>query len=348
MLVRPFARTRLGEAVQWRLQTLSLHTGLNLAKPTFVCLKLTMRCNARCRHCLIYQPEHTPPDELTAAEWRDVLGRLRRWLGPRAPLTVTGGEILMRRDAFEVLESAADREFALHLLTNGWLASEERVDRLMRLGARTIQVSLDGADPSTHDFIRGIEGFGLRTRAALQRLVVARERHRAPTKVVVAAVIFRQNLGELASLVRLVTDWGVDAIKFQPIEQTYMESEDPWWFRMSPLWVDDPGAAARAIDEIIALKNEGFPIQNAREQLELYKRYFADPAGAYASVRSHDRSFGRGRCRTAVSDFDMSSNGDVRLCYRMSPIGNLRRTDPEEIWNRRPRCWRAPCPLLAI
>jgi MoaA/NifB/PqqE/SkfB family radical SAM enzyme len=145
---------------------LSLTTGRSLSRPTFVCIKLTMRCNARCLHCNIHRPEHTPPNELAAGEWSEVLVRLRRWLGPGAPLTITGGEMFLRRDAFEVLERAAGLGFALHLLTNGWLVDDARAERLMGLGARTVQVSLDGARPATHDFLRGLPTFGERTEAA--------------------------------------------------------------------------------------------------------------------------------------------------------------------------------------
>lgn len=343
---RPFLRTELYERWHWRLQALALRTGLNLAKPTFVSLKLTMQCNARCLHCDIYRPEHTPPDELTAAEWATVLTRLRRWLGPGAPLTVTGGEIFLRRDAFAILEQASALGFAIHMLTNGWLVDEERARRIMGLRPRIVQVSLDGANPDVHDFLRGLPGFGRRTEAALERLVAARRESRVPSRLVVSAVIFRQNLGELAPLVRKIKALGVDEIKFQPVEQTYMEPDDPRWIERSPLWVTDPAASDRALDELIALKRAGWPIQNSVEYLEFIKFYFRDPARAYEKGRSHDQHFRSRECRTAVSDFDMSSNGDVRLCYKMDPIGNVREEDPAVIWNRRRRCWTMPCRFL--
>ncbi|HWN81794.1 MAG TPA: radical SAM protein [Candidatus Udaeobacter sp.] len=341
-----FARTKAYEWVNWQLQTLSLTTGRSLSRPTFVCIKLTMRCNARCLHCNIHRPEHTPPNELAAGEWSEVLVRLRRWLGPGAPLTITGGEMFLRRDAFEVLERAADLGFALHLLTNGWLVDEARAERLMGLGARIVQVSLDGARPKTHDFLRGLPTFGERTEAALVRLAAARRRLRSPTRLVVAAVIFQQNLAELGALVRKVRDLGWDTVKFQPIEQTYMEPEDPAWYRRSPLWVTDPEAASRAIDQLIGLKRQGWPIMNSVEHLEFMKHYFRDPGQTYSKVRSHDRQLESRHCRAAVSDFDIASNGDVRLCYRMDPIGNVRSADPQDIWERRSRCWTSTCGYL--
>lgn len=343
---RPFLRTEIHERWHWRLQGLALRSGLNLAKPTFVSIKLTMQCNARCLHCDIYRPEHTPPDELSAGEWATVLARLRRWLGPGAPLTITGGEIFLRRDVFDVLEHASDLGFAIHMLTNGWLVDEARAVRIMQLRPRIVQVSLDGANPDVHDFLRGRPGFGLRTEAALERLVAARALTGAPSRLVVSSVIFRQNLGELAPLVRKIKALGVDEIKFQPIEQTYMEPDDPLWIEKSPLWVTEPAAADRALDGLIALKREGWPIQNSIEYLEFIKFYFQDPARAYEKGRSHDQHFRSRDCRTAVSDFNMSSNGDVRMCYKMDPIGNVRHEDPRAIWNRRQRCWTMPCRFL--
>jgi MoaA/NifB/PqqE/SkfB family radical SAM enzyme len=342
----PFARTRLYELVHYRTQALSLRTGLNLSRPTFVCIKFTMRCNARCLHCNIHRSEHTPPDELTAPEWSSVLERLRRWLGRGAPLTMTGGEVFMRRDALHVLEQAAGLDFGLHVLTNGWMVDEARAEQLMRVTPRIVQVSLDGANTGTHDFLRGLAEFGRRTEAGIKRLAAARDRLRVPTKLVVSSVIFRQNLSELAELVRKVGILGADEIKFQPIEQTYMEPDDPEWYKRSPLWITDPDDSDRALDELIALKRNGWPIQNSVRHLEFVKLYFRDPVHAYSKGRSHDQHFRSQDCRTAVADFDISSNGDVRLCYHMDPIGNLRRDDPQEIWKRRPRCWTAPCRFL--
>jgi MoaA/NifB/PqqE/SkfB family radical SAM enzyme len=254
--------------------------------------------------------------------------------------------MLLRPDAFLILEAASARGFALHLLTNGWLLTESRAERLIRLEPRIVQVSLDGAQTGTHDFLRGRTGFGERVEAGLLRLALARRRHGAKTRIVVSAVIFHQNLAELGALVRKSIELGADEIKFQPIEQTYLEPEDPCWRERSPLWIRDRDESDRALDELVLLKRQGWPIQNSVEHLEYMKMYFREPSSTYAKVRSHDQQFKSRDCRAAVSDFEVASNGDVRLCYRMAPIGNLRRQDPARIWAERPRCWTTACPFL--
>jgi MoaA/NifB/PqqE/SkfB family radical SAM enzyme len=338
-------RTRAYELVQYRLQDWSLRTGRNLSKPTFICIKLTMRCNARCRHCDIYKPEHTT-GELSTEQWIEVLGRLRSWLGPGAPITFTGGEIYLRRDVFDVLGAAASHGFALHLLSNGWLMNEERCDRSMALDPRTFQVSLDGEVDATHDFLRGIEGFGPRARAALDNLVQAKRKHGAKTEIILGCVIFEQNVREVEGVVRWAAEHGVDSVKLQPIEQTYMEPHDPYWYRRSPLWVQDTAVAHRTLDRLIAMKGEGYPIHNTVASLEFIKEYFTDPVSCGHKVVSHDQNFQSRKCRSAVGDFDINANGDVRLCYRMDPIGNVAESHPRDIWNHRPRCWTVPCRFL--
>lgn len=339
------ARSRLYELVQYRLQSLSLRSGRNLSKPTFVCIKLTMRCNARCRHCDIYKPEHTT-DELSTEQWQATLAQLRGWLGRGAPLTFTGGEILLRRDCFELLEEAGRLGFGLHLLSNGWLLNPERARRMLALDPRTIQVSLDGEQPETHDYLRGLARFGERARAALEHLVAAKQDLGVQSQIILGCVIFKQNLDEVEGIVRWARDHAIDTVKLQPIEQTYMEPHDPHWFERSPLWITDTAAAERTIDRLLRMKREGYPIHNTEESLEFMKGYFADPLGLGQKVVSHDQNFESRSCRSAVGDFDINANGDVRLCYRMEPIGNVAVDDPRTIWNRRPRCWTSPCAFL--
>ncbi len=344
MLQREFC-TRTYEFAQQRLQSVSLRTGLNLSKPTFVCIKLTMRCNAQCKHCDIYKPEHTIP-ELPGETWTRVLRDLRQWLGYGAPLTVTGGEIFLRRDAFDILGTARDQGLALYMLSNGWLIHADRAQRIMDLDARVVQLSLDGTEFATHDYLRGIDGFGERAQAAIRYLVDAKRAKQARTKLVLSCVVFKHNLDELGPLAHWAAEHGVDEIKYQPIEQTYGEAPDPNWWQRSPLWVDDLAAAERAIDAVAAAKAAGAPVANSPESLQLMKEYFSDPLGRRRQVVSHDSAYHARRCRTAVSDFDIDADGHVRLCYEMDPIGNVAEQSPRDIWNNRDRCWTKPCSFL--
>ncbi len=74
---------------------------LKLNIPLSVQLDLTYRCNERCIHCYLDHDDH---GEMTTAEIKDLLDQMAD--AGVFYLTISGGEILMRRDFFEILEHA--------------------------------------------------------------------------------------------------------------------------------------------------------------------------------------------------------------------------------------------------
>ncbi|MGC1255728.1 MAG: radical SAM protein, partial [Candidatus Acidiferrales bacterium] len=89
---------------------------LKLNIPLSVQLDLTYRCNERCVHCYLDHDDH---GEMTTAEIKDLLDQMAD--AGVFYLTISGGEILMRRDFFEILEYARTRTFCVKLKTNGIL-----------------------------------------------------------------------------------------------------------------------------------------------------------------------------------------------------------------------------------
>ena len=93
---------------------------LKLSIPLSVQLDLTYRCNERCVHCYLDHDDH---GEMTTAEIKDLLDQMAE--AGVFYLTISGGEILMRRDFFEILEHARARTFCVKLKTNGVLIREK-------------------------------------------------------------------------------------------------------------------------------------------------------------------------------------------------------------------------------
>ena len=108
--------------------------------PFTVLWELTHVCNLDCVMCYnVPQPE----PELTTAECLDILEQLAA--AGTLRLTLTGGEILTRRDFFIIAERARALGFALDLKTNGTLITPERADRLAALHPMQVDISLLGA-----------------------------------------------------------------------------------------------------------------------------------------------------------------------------------------------------------
>ena len=74
---------------------------LGLGIPLSVHLDITYRCNERCVHCYLDHDDH---GEMTTAEIKDVLNQLSD--AGVFFLTLSGGEVLMRRDFFDIVEHA--------------------------------------------------------------------------------------------------------------------------------------------------------------------------------------------------------------------------------------------------
>src|ERR1700736_383467 len=127
--------------------------GLKLNIPLSAHLDLTYRCNERCVHCYLDHDDH---GEMTTAEIKELLDQMAD--AGVFYLTVSGGEIMMRRDFFEILEHARLRTFCIKLKTNGVLIRKKEARRLKALGVESVQISIYSHRPAVHDAITKLPG----------------------------------------------------------------------------------------------------------------------------------------------------------------------------------------------
>ena len=135
--------------------------------PFNVIIELTYRCNLHCRHCYIPEERRHRPD-LSTDEVKSALDQLAE-MGTLY-LTFTGGEILVRKDFFELAWHAKKKGFALKLFTNGTLIDETTADRIAELRPFTVDISLYGAKSETHDTVTNSQGSHERALSALKLL----------------------------------------------------------------------------------------------------------------------------------------------------------------------------------
>src|SRR6266853_6157586 len=86
---------------------------LQMNIPLSVHLDLTYRCNERCIHCYLDHHDH---GEMTTAQILDLLEQLAD--AGVFFLTLSGGEIMLRKDFMEILERARGLAFCVKLKTN--------------------------------------------------------------------------------------------------------------------------------------------------------------------------------------------------------------------------------------
>ena len=109
-------------------------------------------------------------------------------------VNIGGGEPTIRRDFFDLIEYAVDRQVGVKFSTNGSFIDAAKARRLAALDYVDIQISLDGADAATNDAVRG-EGSYAAARRAMDHLAAAGF---GPFKI--SVILTRHNVEQLDEL----------------------------------------------------------------------------------------------------------------------------------------------------
>ncbi len=115
------------------------------AAPLPVVWNLTQACNLRCRHCYQNATARPAPDELTLEEKLRAVDPMGAAGVPF--LAIAGGEPLVSKDLWPVLERVRERRIHVSLATNGTLLTRDNVARLIAAGVKYVEVSVDGITP---------------------------------------------------------------------------------------------------------------------------------------------------------------------------------------------------------
>jgi AdoMet-dependent heme synthase len=168
--------------------------------PLSVHLDLTYRCNERCSHCYL---DHDDLGEMSTAEIKRVIDQLAE--AGVLFLTLSGGEIFLRKDLFELLAHARAKTFAVKLKTNGLLIGEQEAVRLRALRISEVQISIYSDRADVHDRITKVAG-------SLDRSVRAIGLLRAQDiRVVIANVLMVGNAQDCVGVKALAARLGVEA-----------------------------------------------------------------------------------------------------------------------------------------
>ncbi|WP_194925910.1 radical SAM protein [Catenulispora pinisilvae] len=167
-----------------------------------VFLRLLNTCNLECAHCYA----SCGPSAREALTLETVL-RLVGELPELRPETVhlEGGEALMFRGFWELLDALNDHGISPAITSNGLAVTQKTIDRLKGRVSR-LTFSIDGPTAFTHDKIRRrIGSFDKVTEAA--RMSVAAG---IPTHMI--SVVWRETVRQVAQTVALAEELGVDRL----------------------------------------------------------------------------------------------------------------------------------------
>jgi AdoMet-dependent heme synthase len=168
---------------------------LDRGVPLSVQLDVTYRCNERCIHCYLDHDDH---GEMTTAEIYNLLDQLAE--AGVFFLTLSGGEVFMRMDFFDIVEYARSLMFCVKIKTNAFMIGEKEARRLRELMVQDVQVSIYSHRPEVHDAITLLPGSLKRTVAGIRQL------RSQGVQVTVANVLMMQNLNDHHGVIQLAEE----------------------------------------------------------------------------------------------------------------------------------------------
>jgi radical SAM protein with 4Fe4S-binding SPASM domain len=274
---------------------------LKLNVPLSVHLDLTYRCNERCIHCYLDHDDH---GEMTTAEIKDLLDQMAD--AGVFYLTLSGGEILMRRDFFEIVEHARARTFCIKLKTNGVLIREKEAERLRALGVESVQISVYSHRPEVHDAVTKMPGSFRQTIEAVRFL------RKQGLHVTMANVLMVQNAQDYSGVKALAAELGA-SFTMDPTITPMMDGN------RSTLELNVDKAALKEVYRDAAL------VGNVEE-------FCAPPQGV------DEEALDMLPCSAGHTACYVSPYGDVYPCVQFPlPTGNVRTTKFLDIWRDSPQ-----------
>ncbi len=263
--------------------------------PIAVQFDLTYRCNERCVHCYLDHDDH---GEMTTAEVKHVLDQLAA--AGTLFLTLSGGELLLRKDFFELLTYACAKRFDVKIKTNALLIGEQEARRIRELGIRQVQISIYSHRAAVHDAITKVQGSLERSVAAIRFLKAQ------GLRVLIANVLMRQNAADYPGVQALAIELGVEC------------TLDP---TITPKMDGDTS--------ILALRVPRTELLRVFTDRTLVSAPAIPPSAADIDQGSLDDV----PCSAGHTSCYVSPYGDVFPCVQFPlPSGNLREQRFDEIW----------------
>jgi radical SAM protein len=167
--------------------------------PFTIAWELTRACAFACRHCRAEAQPRRNPDELSTEEAFRLIDDIKEFGDPI--LVVTGGDPMMRRDLFDILEYASGKGLRTSLTpTTTKLVTVDRLRRVRDAGVRRVAVSIDGPTSEPHDAFRGFKGsFDMAVK-------IARAVGEAGLSLQVNTTVSRFNADHLDDFIPLISD----------------------------------------------------------------------------------------------------------------------------------------------
>ncbi len=277
------------------------------SRPTQATFLCTNYCNSRCNWCNSWKLDS--PNELTIEEIDKIFSNLYDF-GIRM-IYLSGGEPLVRKDIFEIIDCLSRKGFELILTTNGLLLNEKNIRKLIRYKNLHMNVSLDTLDKDLYKKIRGVDALDLVLRN-LKR--IKRLYPKYPLRITMT----------------------VSKINYEEVDKVFdFCKKNKIYFSANPyFW----GGTYREGEDLFAYPNEKEEIKtifNKLSKLVKKEKYVSGFSFIYNEVNDWIDGNYKKLCDAGTRFLWVGPTGDVAACQDLKPFANLRNDNLNKKWKQR-------------
>ena len=259
-------------------------------RPLAAHVKLTENCQARCISCDYWKSRWN--DEIDTNRAVDLVNQIAA-LGIRT-LRFTGGEPLLRKDFFQVLQKAHTSSFKRIVLQTNGLLLKKLHKEINTSPITNISVSIDGLR-DTNDQIRGIRGY---FDLAMEGLKLLRNK-----EISIAITLNRISASELGTLANVARDIGA-GIDLNILSRSLFFLKDA---DIASMWPE-----RKDVTEIVKFLRDR--VKRPSFEVDYIARYY------------NGERLAEPPCVLGYLQVFVLSNGDVLTgCYPLKAVGNILR-----------------------
>jgi len=288
---------------------------------------ITRTCNLKCVHCYTDSDNKNYGGELSTDEGLKLIDDLTEFSIPS--LLFSGGEPLIRKDVFKLIDRASEKKIRPVLSTNGTLIDRQKARDIKNSGVVYVGISLDGME-DTNDIFRGVKGAFTKAMQGFENCIAVGQR------VGLRLTLTKQNYKDLDKIFDFIEDEGISRACFYHLvysgrgenmfdgDLTYKESRD-------------------AMDIIIKRTNDYFnrgkdinilTVDNHVDGVYLYRKLLDENPEKAEDVRKLLAWNGGAANSTGVGIANIDFNGNVHpdQFWQDYTFGNIRDRHFGEIW----------------
>src|SRR5262249_53265866 len=201
--------------------------------------------------------------------------------------------------------------------------------KIVDSGLDGLTVSLNSMVPEIHNKTRGTNGAFNEVMTAIDNMKPIRNGMR----LTLSCTIVKENIPGLVDVVRFARSNGLYGVNFHPIMPATtlpIFNKDGQAMKVSIgspyrnlLKQKENSEIDEVFTQLVAMKEQGYPILNSAEHLKEIAKYLKEPTSPEILEKV---------CKVGIKNLNIDPFGNVRLCSIMGVVANVAEADPAEIW----------------